>query len=216
MIALLKKDIFVMDKQMRVLVILALVFLLMPTVSSIGSAYAVMISLMLPMSTISYDERCKWDRYAAMLPWTPRQIVGSKYILHYGAMAMSMGLIVVGTYIRSLYSEEPVIWEDVWHMLAMYVVILAVLTVVIYPLLYRFGTERGRLILVAILMVIFLVTMGAGYLVVENIDTIKGRLEVIPAPVLVMAGAVLLAGANVLSYHLSVKLYLRRRDGRYA
>ena len=65
-------------------------------------------------------------------------------------------------------------------------------------------------------MVIFLVTMGAGYLVVENIDTIKGGLEVIPAPVLVMAGAVLLAGANVLSYHLSVKLYLRRRDGRYA
>ena len=51
---------------------------------------------------------------------------------------------------------------------------------------------------------------------VENIDTIKGGLEVIPAPVLVMAGAVLLAGANVLSYHLSVKLYLRRRDGRYA
>ena len=216
MIALLKKDIFVMDKQMRVLVILALVFLLMPAASTIGYTYAVMISLMLPMSTISYDERCKWDRYAAMLPWTPRQIVGSKYILHYGAMAMSMGLIVVGTYIRSLYSDELVIWGDIWRMLAMYVVILVVLTVAIYPLLYRFGTERGRLILVAILMVIFLVTMGAGYLVVENIDTIKGGLEVIPAPVLVMAGAVLLAGANVLSYHLSVKLYLRRRDGRYA
>ena len=129
---------------------------------------------------------------------------------------MSMGLIVVGTYIRSLYSDELVIWGDIWRMLAMYVVILGVLTVAIYPLLYRFGTERGRLILVAILMVIFLVTMGAGYLVVENIDTIKGGLEVIPAPVLVMAGAVLLAGANVLSYHLSVKLYLRRRDGRYA
>ena len=216
MIALLKKDIFVMDKQMRVLVILALVFLLLPAASTIGSTYAVMIFLMLPMSTISYDERCKWDRYAAMLPWTPRQIVGSKYILHYGAMAMSMGLIVVGTYIRSLYSEEPVIWEDVWHMLAMYVVILAVLTVVIYPLLYRFGTERGRLILVAILMVIFLVGMGATFLVVENFDTIKGRLEVVPAPVLLMVGVALLVGANVLSYRLSVKFYLRRRDGRYA
>lgn len=216
MIALIKKDIFVMDKQMRVLVLLALVFLLMPTVSSIGSAYAVMISLMLPMSTISYDERCKWDRYAAMLPWTPRQIVGSKYILHYGAMAMSMGLIVVGTYIRSLYSDELVIWGDIWRMLAMYVVILGVLTVAIYPLLYRFGTERGRLILVAILMVIFFVGMGATFLVVDNIDTIKGRLEVVPAPVLLIVGVALLVGANVLSYRLSVKLYLRRRDGRYA
>ena len=216
MIALLKKDIFVMDKQMRLLVVLAFVFLLLPGTNGLGGAYAVMISVMIPMSTISYDERCKWDRYAAMLPWTPRQIVGSKYILHYGAMAMSMGLIVVGTYIRSLYSEEPVIWEDVWHMLAMYVVILAVLTVVIYPLLYRFGTERGRLILVAILMVIFLVGMGATFLVVENFDTIKGRLEVVPAPVLLMVGVALLVGANVLSYRLSVKFYLRRRDGRYA
>lgn len=64
MIALLKKDIFVMDKQMRLLVILALLFNLIPSASSLGATYAMLIALMLPMSTISYDERCKWDRYA--------------------------------------------------------------------------------------------------------------------------------------------------------
>ena len=211
MIALLKKDIFFMDKQMRLLVVLAFVFLLLPGTNGLGGAYAVMISVMIPMSTISYDERCKWDRYAAMLPWTPRQIVGSKYILHYVAMVMSMGLIVVGTYIRALYSEEPVIWGELWQMLGLYVVILTLLAAVTYPLLYRFGTERGRLIMVAIFAGIFILVLGSVSLMARDIGRALDWLATVPVPVLAA-----LAGANVLSYHLSVKLYLRRRDGRYA
>ena len=81
MIGLLKKDLYVADKSSRLLVVLALVFCLAPGFGSLGSTYAMMMAFMLPMNSIAYDERCKWDRYAAMLPCRPSQIVWCKYLL---------------------------------------------------------------------------------------------------------------------------------------
>ena len=215
MIALLKKDVFVMDKQMRVLVLLALLFNLIPSASSLGATYAMMIALMLPMSTISYDERCKWDRYVAMLPWTPRQIVGSKYVLSYTTMALGAALIVLGNFARTLYSEGAD-WGETGALIALYLVLIGLITAVTYPLLYRFGSEKGRLLLVAIFAAMFILAFGAVVLAIDDMEGVVGRLKAVPAPALAAAAVIVLAGANFLSYRLSVKIYLRRRDGRYA
>ena len=213
MIALLKKDVFVMDKQMRVLVILALIFNLIPSTNGFGATYAMLIALMLPISTVSYDERCKWDRYAAMLPWTPQQIVGSKYVLTYGAMLMGGMLTVLGTYAQGLYGAGAD-WAEARLLLAAYLVVIAVMTAVVYPLLYRFGSEKGRLVMVAVFVAIFV--LGAGFMVAFDLERFIDRLGALPAPVLTVAAAVILAGSNFLSYRLSVKFYLRRREGAYA
>ena len=215
MIALLKKVIFVMDKQMRLLVILALLFNLIPSASSLGATYAMLIALMLPMSTISYDERCKWDRYAAMLPWTPQQIVGSKYVLSYGALALGAALIILGNFARTLYGGATD-WEETGALLAIYLVLIAVMTAVVYPLIYRFGSEKGRLILVVVFLGIFAMAFGTVVLAMDNMEGIVARLEAISAPVLAAAAVVVVAGATFLSYRLSVRFYLRRREGAYA
>lgn len=214
MIALLKKDIFVMDKQMRVLVILALLFNLIPSDSGLGATYAMLIALMLPMSTVSYDERCKWDRYAAMLPWTPQQIVGSKYVLSYGALALGVALITLGNFARTLYGGATD-WGETGSLLAIYLVIIAVMTAVIYPLIYRFGSEKGRLILVVVFIGIFALAFGTVILAMHNMERVMARLEAISAPVLAAAAVVVVVAGTFLSYRLSVKFYLRRREGAY-
>ena len=215
MIALLKKDVFVMDKQMRVLVFLALIFNLIPSDGGLGATYAMLIALMMPMSTVSYDERCKWDRYAAMLPWTPRQIVGSKYILSYGAMALGMALITLGNFARGLYGGASD-WGETGSLLAIYLVVIAVMTAVVYPLIYRFGSEKGRLLLVALFVGVFALAFGTVVLAMDNMEGIVARLEAISAPVLAAIAVVILAGITFLSYWLSVRFYLRRREGAYA
>ena len=212
MIALLKKDGFVMDKQMRVLVILALIFNLIPKTNGFGSTYAMLIALMLPISTVSYDERCKWDRYAAMMPWTPQQIVGSKYILTYGAMVVGGMLTALGTYAQGLYGAGAD-WAETRLLLAAYLVIIAVITAVVYPLLYRFGSEKGRLVMVAVFIAIFI--LGGGLMMVVGLEQFINRLGALPAPVLVAIAAAVLVGVNFLSYRLSVRFYLRRREGAY-
>lgn len=215
MIALLKKDIFVMDKQMRLLVILALLFNLIPSASSLGATYAMLIALMLPMSTISYDERCKWDRYAAMLPWTPQQIVGSKYVLSYGALALGAALIILGNFARTLYGGATD-WGETGSLLAIYLVVIAVMTAVVYPLIYRFGSEKGRLILVVVFLGIFAMAFGTVILAMDNMERVVAKLGVVSVPVLAAAAVVVVAGATFLSYRLSVGFYLRRREGAYA
>ena len=215
MIALLKKDIFVMDKQMRVLVLLALLFNLIPSASSLGATYAMLIALMLPMSTVSYDERCKWDRYAAMLPWTPQQIVGSKYILSYGAMVLGVVLITLGNFARTLYGGATD-WGETGSLLAIYLVVIAVMTAVVYPLIYRFGSEKGRLILVVVFVAIFALAFGTVILAMDNMESVVAKLGAISAPVLTAAAVVVVVAATFLSYRLSVGFYLRRREGAYA
>ena len=212
MIALLKKDIFVMDKQMRVLVILALIFNLIPNTDAFGATYAMMIALMLPISTVSYDERCKWDRYAAMLPWSPCQIVGSKYILSCGAFLLGMVLILLGKDAQILYGNT-VDWQETALLLALYLVLIAVMTAVVYPLVYRFGSEKGRLVMVAVFIAIFI--LGGGLMMVVGLEQFINRLGALPAPVLVAIAAAVLVGVNLLSYRLSVRFYLRRREGAY-
>lgn len=75
MIGLLKKDLYVADKSGRMLLVIALVFSMVPNMGSFGSTYAMMLALMMPLTSIAYDERSKWDRYAAMLPYTSGKIV---------------------------------------------------------------------------------------------------------------------------------------------
>ena len=209
MIALLKKDVFVMDKQMRVLVILALIFNLIPSTNGFGSTYAMLIALMLPISTVSYDERCKWDRYAAMLPWSPCQIVGSKYILSCGAFLLGMVLILLGKYAQILYGNT-VDWQET---LALYLVLIAVMTAVVYPLVYRFGSEKGRLVMVAVFIAIFI--LGGGLMMVVGLEQLISGMGALPAPVLAVIAAAVVVAGTFLSYRLSVKFYLRRREGAY-
>jgi hypothetical protein len=40
-----------------------------------------LFTLMLPISSFSYDELARWDKYAAALPVSRRGVVGSKYLL---------------------------------------------------------------------------------------------------------------------------------------
>ena len=38
---------------------------------------------MMPISALAYDENCKWDQLAAMMPYSVRDIVLSKYLFGY-------------------------------------------------------------------------------------------------------------------------------------
>ena len=95
MSGLLRKDLYVADKSGRLLLVLALAFSMVPSLGTFGSTYAMMLAFMMPMNSIAYDERCKWDRYAAMLPYRPGQIVWSKYVLSYLFTALAEGILIL-------------------------------------------------------------------------------------------------------------------------
>ena len=77
--ALLMKDCFVLWKQLRLYVVLMLIFTVVN--GAFGNVFIVIWAAMLPYTAMAYDERSKWDQMAAMMPYSIRDIVLSKYLL---------------------------------------------------------------------------------------------------------------------------------------
>ena len=209
MIGLLKKDLYVADKSGRLLLVLALVFSMVPSLGAFGSTYAMMMAVMMPLSSIAYDERCKWDRYAAMLPYRTGQLVWSKYLLSYLYTLLGGGIIVLGAFLRGV-TTGAADWKETAEMSVMLAVVMLFITALGLPMLYRFGSEKGRLAMI--------LCMGVGVGAAMGLMGIFGelpKLSEIPLPAAAAGVAVLAAGATYASFRLSVHFYRKRQNGAY-
>lgn len=209
MIGLLKKDLFVADKSGRLLLVLALVFSVVPNMGAFGSTYAMILAVMMPLNSIAYDERCKWDRYAAMLPYRPGQLVWSKYLLSYLYTLLGGGIIVLGAFLRGV-TTGAADWKETAETSLMLAVVMLFITALGLPILYRFGSEKGRLAMI--------VCMGIGVGAAMGLLGIFGelpKLPELPLPAVIAGVAVLAVGATWLSFRLSVHFYRKRQNGAY-
>ena len=209
MIGLLKKDLFVADKSGRLLLVLALVFSAVPSMSTFGNTYAMMLAVMMPMNSIAYDERCKWDRYAAMLPYKPGQLVWTKYLLAYLFTVLAEAIVLLGSVIRGRISHEPYTPEDLLSFSVLLLGVMPVMIAAVLPPLYRFGSEKGRLVM--------LVFMGIGVGITLGLAGIFGEVNL---PQLPLAAAVplfvlVVVAATYGSFRLSVHFYRKRQNGAY-
>ena len=212
--ALLRKDFYTMDQQMRLLIVLALALSLVPipAAHSLGSTYAVLLAYMMPLNVISYDEKCKWDKYAAMLPYTPRQIVLSKYLLSYLLVVYSVLVQLLGQMVEVLVKRSAAD-PDSLIVVAATGVVCVLMNALCFPIVYRFGAEKGRFAVFAPIVAV----IGA-ILLLTKTDAGPRFLDVLtalPPAGLSVGTAVLLAALSVLSFYLSVRFYCRRRSGVY-
>ena len=194
--ALLLKDFYVLWKQMKAFLVLILLFSALP--GSYNAIFAVTYAAMLPYSCVAYDERSKWDQLAAMMPYSNRDLVLSRYILGWiaGAGACLLSLLLQEGFALILHQD---VYPDT--LIASFFVCLSTLAITL-PLIFRFGVERGRLIM---LLIIFLVCGSAGAL--SGIaDSLSGTL---PAPVWLIVPLSLVLTA--LSIPLSLRWYTLRR-----
>ena len=193
--ALLYKDVCVLYKQLKILLIALLAFCFMPGLSA--SVFALVYVIMLPITTLSYDERSKWSQLAAMMPYTSRQLVLSKYLLGYIGTAIVMVLTAVarlftggdgGTSLLTLFLTPGV---------------GALILAVLLPVMIRLGTEKGRLA--------YILTVGLLAGVSAGLE--PGKLPALtasPAMVLAVAyGAVVLL--SMLSIRLSIRFYEKQK-----
>lgn len=209
MIGLLKKDLYVAGRSGRLLLVLALVFSMVPSLGAFGSTYAMMMAVMMPLNSIAYDERCKWDRYAAMMPYRTGQLVWSKYLLSYLYTLLGGGIIVLGAFLRGV-TTGAADWKETAEMSVMLASVMLFITALGLPLLYRFGSEKGRLAMI--------LCMGIGVGAAMGLMGIFGelpKLPEIPLPVLAAGIAVLAAGATYVSFRLSVHFYRKQQNGAY-
>ena len=194
--ALLMKDCCVLWKQLRIFIVVMLVITVFN--GGFGNVFIVIWAAMLPYTAMAYDERSKWDQLAAMMPYSNRDLVLSRYILGWiaGAGACLLSLLLQEGFALILHQD---VYPDT--LIASFFVCLSTLAITL-PLIFRFGVERGRLIM---FLIIFLVCGSAGAL--SGIaDSLSGTL---PAPVWLIVPLSLVLTA--LSIPLSLRWYTLRR-----
>ena len=192
--ALLYKDAMVLWKQMKIMLLLILVFSVLP--SGFQNTFAVLYAALLPYSALAYDERSRWDRMAAAMPYSARDIVTEKYVFGWiaalGTLTLTLVLRLVTQYLLHLgegASVEMLLMAFLGSLIAMALTL---------PLLFRFGVEKGRL---ATLLLIGLICGGAAG--VAGMETFAvGSVQ--DLPVLLLAAALAIA-VNAVSLPIAVR-----------
>lgn len=209
--ALLLKDGYILLRQMKIFLVILIVFTLLP--DSLPGI-AIMYGAIMPISLLSIDENTKWPSLAAMLPYKTRDLVLSKYCMGY---LICVASAILATAVRlgyGVFSTDP----DMTISLPFFCTILlalhlaALFIAVNLPLMFKLGVERGRIAyLVSLLLLMFLI----GYLI--NGTTVGGSGEftnLTLAPQTLLSGLLLAlpvtAAISAASIAISVRVYAKR------
>lgn len=165
MLGLLRKDLFNLSSQLKIYLFFPLMAIGMCIWQKDFAFTQVMISiviLFIPLSAFAYDEMSDFYTYAMTLPITKKQIVSSKYIL---SILLAIAVILIASLIGVVISLLPLDlhienWEEFLATIILVSLVMNLLNCVMLPLMFRFGTEKARVLL----MILFFAIGGIGYL----------------------------------------------------
>ena len=201
MSALLLKDYYVIFRQMKIFLLLILVFSCIP--GTFYSTFAVVYASMLPYTALAYDERSKWDQLAAMMPYSARDVVLSKYLFGWISVAIAAAATFVLQTILSFVWLSDVTGPSIPVILLSVCVAVCILDITL-PMMFRFGVEKGRLVM---FLIIFLVCASAGGIATIEQSSLDGgfylSFSLVPAAI----AAVVL---TVVSIPMAIRFYGRR------
>ncbi|MCI8653929.1 MAG: ABC-2 transporter permease [Angelakisella sp.] len=210
MTGLILKDFFTLKKTLIYMVVVILLFNGIYTTAGNSHFSDFFISVMVVsilISTMSYDEYYHWDRYAAILPVSRRQIVGAKYITAFLLFAagslLSLALTVGITFFQGRrYSLEDLVifaWSILVGMIG---------AAVVLPCYYRFGAQKSRFLMLAFYGIpSVLLVLGLRFIpgFTEKASRLEVTLEVTLEGFL-LGGILLTAVALVVSFLTSVRV----------
>ena len=152
---LLLKDFCILKKQIKLMVVFVIFYAIwavaakMPTMMG---TMVILLSIMMPISSMSYDEAGQWYRYAFSLPIPRRTLVLSKYVLGFlvslgGLVVSAIGNIIILALTNGENALES--WLAIIGFLELGVIFLSI----IIPILFKYGVEKGRLFIVVIAVI---------------------------------------------------------------
>ena len=145
--ALLYKDLLTLWKQLRMYLLMCVIFQL----ASIGGAdfefmrfYPLILVSSLPNTLMAYDERSGWERYALALPVSRRKLVSAKYLIGLLLIAGAFALAAVTGLVRSWQEGVFDPFGYFFELCVLLTLGISVMSVAL-PMTFRLGTEKGRL-----------------------------------------------------------------------
>ncbi len=200
---LLLKDWYLTLKYARFLMLFAVIYGVAGVFRQDFAAFSilpVMMIALLPQTLVSYDEREKWTVYAQALPVSRAQYVTEKYL--FGACCYAVYLAVLALLHLAAGTE------DYGTLFAMQFSIGLLAPSVLLPLLFRFGSEKGRMAYLIVIAAFF----GAAMVLMQGASLVgRGGVTAIVSgalPALVLCP--IMVAVYVLSWRIAIAMYQKR------
>lgn len=203
---LLLKDFYVTLKSCKMFFVIDAIFIAMSFVlfdsfndSFIFLMYPVLMSGVLTINLLSFDEKSKWTKYSGSLPYSPAQIVSSKYIFGLIIQVFTT-LIVFFALVIWVNTVGDVALSEAAVMLGRMFIISFTVPSVGLPFCFRFGTEKGRLFY-------FVSIFGMAMLLVNFADKLEAFFKIKYLFLIIIAAVVAIYAASLA---ISIAVYKNR------
>jgi hypothetical protein len=209
MYGLLLKDIYNLRKYVKQISISVVVFGLF-AINLKNPAYLIgmitMMTSMMVITSMSYDEYAKWDKYALTMPILKKDIVLSKYLLLIlSTLAGTVSSTILALIMTAFMKLQSLI--EILLTSGIVALIMLLLFSLLIPVLYKYGVEKARIIMFAIIGIpILAATLFVKLMVKLNVP--KPSMEQIE--MLGYAFPVIVLIILFLSYNISVKIFNKK------
>ncbi len=214
---LLKKDLYNLASYKASLIIIVLfcgIAIVGTEAINWGSIIICTIVGMIALSTFSYDEIAKSNKYILTLPTNRKEIVKEKFILAIGATILGgiLGLLLtiivanVMNYVRPEnminINYESLITTTIGGMFG-----ISLIQAIQIPSIFKWGVEKGRIQMFILLFIIIVIAAGAGFLIMKsnlniNMEMLENFINQFGLVLLVALMIVMYSISYVVSYRI--------------
>ena len=153
MMGLIKKDVYLSLSMLKSYVVAAAVFALLTMTGiydiSFFVTYLSVMCIMIPVNLFAYDEQARWDKYAAALPAGRAGMVKARYLftilICFGTLVFALLLQLIVALFTGVQGQER---TDLLLSGLLPTAYGIFMNAVLLPLLFKFGSQKGRIYLI--------------------------------------------------------------------
>ncbi|MCL1976353.1 MAG: ABC-2 transporter permease [Firmicutes bacterium] len=206
--SLVIKDIFMLQKAFKMILVLVAFYIVIFLLTGASAALPMVMAILavtFPISTFSYDEANKWDRYALSGPLVREDIVRAKYLLCLLLMAVALIIGFIGLTIMNFFSATvDLSLTEILLIVSISILLGLCGQAIILPIIYKLGAEKGRMFLIAVMMIpILTIILFNRFADPELKQFFSNNLHFFPFILIILV----IAG-YALSYKISLRIYM--------
>ena len=208
MLGFIKKDLLMIKSNFKIIAILLIIYVIMGFMGEMDISFILpFISVMLMISTFSYDNYNNWDSYAITLPNGRKNSVKAKYIT---TIILILTVSIITTILSILISYYKLNIVDfkltIFNMTSIVFGTMLVL-MFMYPMIYKLGVEKARIGI--FIMVFGIIILGSILLQYININKILNSLSLLENYFLILIRLIIIILLYI-SYKISLRIYLKK------
>ena len=220
---LLKKDLYNLSSYKATLIII-IIFCGIAIIGTEAINFAPIIICaiigMISLSTFSYDEISKSNKYILTLPTNRKELVKEKFILAIGATILGgiLGLLltIIVVNVMNYIKPENIINLDYESLVTTTIGGMwgiSLIQAIQIPSIYKWGAEKGRIQMFVLLFMIIAVVFGVGYLIMNanfniNVEMIESFMNKFGIALLIIFMKLM----YYISYRISYKIYENKEE----